>query len=58
MDKLEKFQLRKLSAEDLATRIAVCCNEKTKAEQALAEAHNELHKAQDVIYEKRLLVAR
>ena len=52
MDKLEKFQLRRMSVSDLATRIAACCNEATKAENNRAEILNELHKTQDVYRER------
>jgi hypothetical protein len=52
VQQLEKHQLRRMTASDLATRIAVCCLEATKAENNLAEVHNELHKAQDVYHEK------
>jgi uncharacterized small protein (DUF1192 family) len=52
MDKLEKFQLRRMSVSDLATRIAACCNEATKAENNRAEILNELHKTQDVYHER------
>jgi hypothetical protein len=55
MEKLEKYQLRKMSASDLATRIAVCCTEAMKAENNHNEILNELHKAQDVYHERRLL---
>jgi len=55
MDKLEKYQLRKLSASDLATRIAICCTEAAKAESNHNEILNELRKAQDVYHERRFI---
>jgi hypothetical protein len=55
IEKLEKYQLRKMSASDLAFRIALCCNEATKAENNHNDVLNELHKAQDVYHERRLL---
>lgn len=56
MDHLEKWQLRRMTISELATRMAQCCNEAAKAENNHAEILNELHKAQDVYHERHLEV--